>query len=239
MGDITYLALKALFRPFRYELVNPEDFPADVGKRPYVFVSNHLGVDGAIALFSTIPARYSTWVISDTLDKDMAYKPIYHDFVEPNLGISGKSGELLAKLISKISVPLINSIDTIPVYRNNGSIFETFKLTKEALNSNESVLILADDPEGKTDEETGIKRFLGGFAMLGDFYYRKNGERLPFLPIAVERTSKKMRIGQPLYYQNGNSGNGKSKREAAAELADTIETKVKEMYLGLRDGRGE
>ena len=75
------------------------------------------------------------------------------------------------------------------------------ELSLEALEKGESLLICPDrDYAGEEDQTGEIYR---GFFQLERSYFRKTGKHLPFVPLRCDKDQKILRIGRPLYFQNG------------------------------------
>ena len=101
MKDVTYRLIAWLFESFLWggELIGGENLL----EGPSVFVSNHLGAMGPIAVVASLPIRVYPWVISDMVDSDKAAQYLNQDFVEPQLHLSPPFNTWVAKGIAKIS----------------------------------------------------------------------------------------------------------------------------------------
>jgi 1-acyl-sn-glycerol-3-phosphate acyltransferase len=228
MADAIYRLVRAVFAPFRYELLGLENLEGK--EAPCVFVSNHLKEVGPIQVMASFPVRLHPWAISDMMEYETAPAYLQKDFTGPTLGLNGRAGIALSTIISKLSVPLIRELGGIPVYRTNGFLRKTFELSIEALAEGKDILIFPEDPKGEPDPETGIKPFLPGFAVLAHLYSQRfrAEEQLGFYPIAVEATSKTIMIGKRELYDSSLE-----KTEAIQKFTLGLESRVREMYASL------
>jgi hypothetical protein len=115
MKDPTYRWIAWIFEAFLWggELVGDENLL----EGPAVFVSNHLGAVGPIAVLACLPVRVYPWVISDMLDNDKSAAYLNQDFVERQLHLAPPFSLSVAKAISKISVRLLRSAGCVPVWQ--------------------------------------------------------------------------------------------------------------------------
>jgi hypothetical protein len=115
MKDPTYRWIAWIFEAFLWggELVGDENLL----EGPAVFVSNHLGAVGPIAVLACLPVRVYPWVISDMLDNDKSAAYLNQDFVERQLHLAPPFSLSVAKAISKISVRLLRSAGCVSVWQ--------------------------------------------------------------------------------------------------------------------------
>lgn len=146
------------------ELLNRENLPKEY---PVIFVSNHAGGLGAIAVASLLPVRLYPWVVSDMLDWDKAAGYLQMDFVEPQLQVHPSFSLKLSQLISLVSVRLLRAIDSIPVFSGEG-LRETYRLSIEYLIAGRSLLIFPEDPNGPLNDLFLMRPFKKGFVRLGE-----------------------------------------------------------------------
>jgi hypothetical protein len=202
MNDRAYRLIASLLDAFLWggELVGVENLPHS---GPVVFVANHLGALGPVAVIASLPVRVYPWVIADMLDREKAPNYIQQDFVEPQIHLQPPLSMWLAKQISKISVPLLRSARCVPVYQGEG-LLETFRLSVDLLVKGKSLLVFPEDPDQGKDVSSQMTPFKVGFTRLGEQYYARTARSLLFCPLAVHTESYRVRVGAPIAYNVNN-----------------------------------
>jgi hypothetical protein len=223
IDDATYRLIAWLFDAFLWggELTGEEN----LSEGPAVFVSNHLGALGPIAVIASLPVRVYPWVISDMLDDAGAAAYLNQDFVEPQLHLSPPFSMLVAKGISPISVPLLRAAGCIPVWQGEG-VYETFERSVELLAAGKSLLIFPEDPAKGIDLRFRMTPFKKGFARLGEMYYGCTGKSLRFYPLAVHADSYRVKLGRPIAYNSKNHPANERLR-----IKNVLESSIRDMYL--------
>lgn len=224
MNDATYRILSGLFDAFLWggELHGAENLP-EIG--PAVFVSNHLGAVGPIAVVASLPLRVHPWVVSDMMDWDKAADYLRMDFVEPQLHIPSPASTWVAKAISKISVRLLRSAGCIAVHQVD-HLHETYKQSVDLLAEGKFILVFPEDPSQEIDPDCQMTSFKKGFSRLGEYYYKRTGCSLPFYPLAVHRESYRVKVGKPVFFMPGNQIPYERLR-----IKNVMEASIQEMYL--------
>jgi 1-acyl-sn-glycerol-3-phosphate acyltransferase len=205
------------------ELLGSENLPA---RGPAVFVCNHLGALGPIAAYASIPFELHFWIHADMLDPLRAPDYLRLDFVEPQLHIPPPFSRWLAAAISKVHVPLLHAIGGIPVYQSVEQISQTFALSLEVLEGGGFLLIFPEDATRPADERSQMSPFKKGFARLGELYYERTRQRLPFYPLAVHPASLSVRLGPPIYFNPLNPPATERQR-----IKSALEHFICEMYI--------
>ena len=225
MKDSTYRLIAWLFDAMLWggELVGNEALPDG----PVVFVSNHLGAVGPIAVISSLPVRVYPWVVSDMLDKDKAAAYLKQDFVEPQLHLSPPLSSWVSDGIAKISVRLLASAGCIPVWQGE-QVRETFEQSVQLLSEGKSLLIFPEDPSKEVDPQYKMTPFYKGFARLGELYFEQTARPLRFFPLAVHLGSYRVKIGAPIAYNSKNPAANERLR-----IKNVLEASIREMYLDM------
>ncbi len=205
------------------DLLGDENLPE---KGPAVFVSNHLGAVGPIAVGGAVPRMMHAWIHADTLDPLLAADYVRRDFVEPQLHIPPPISAWLAKGISKIHVPLLRAAGGIPVYHTTEGLYETYRLSVDVLAAGKYLLIFPEDPDQPIDPRYQMTPFKKGFTRLGELYYERTRQVLPFYPLAVHAETRTVRVGKPIRYNYLN--NPASERQRIKNL---LEQNIQAMYL--------
>ena len=225
MNDTTYRLIAWLFDAFLWggELVGDEN----LAKGPSVFVSNHLGAVGPIAVVASLPMRVYPWVISEMMDHDQTAAYLNQDFVEPQLHLKPPFSMWVAKGISKISLRLLSSAGCVPVWQGE-RLYETFEQSVDLLVAGKSLLIFPEDPSEAADPKYRMTPFKKGFARLGEMYYERTHRALRFYPLAVHLDSYRVKVGQPIAYNSKNPVANERLR-----IKNVLEASIREMYLNM------
>lgn len=205
------------------ELTGEEFLPE---RGPAVFVSNHLGALGPIAVGASVPFYLYAWVIADMLDEALAPDYLNKDFVEPQLHVPPPFSRPLAKVITKLSIPLLRSIGCIPVHHTTEGLLETYRLTVEVLEAGNFVLIFPEDPAQPPDPLTKMTPFKKGFTRLGELYFERTRRVLDFYPLAVHARSRTVRVGQPTRFNPYTNPVGERVR-----IKRVLENSIRNMVL--------
>jgi len=225
MKDSTYRLIAWLFEAFLWggEIIGDENLV----EGPAVFVSNHLGAVGPIAVIASLPVRVYPWVISDMLDSDKAPDYLNQDFVQRQLHLTSPFGLWLAKGISKISIRLLRSAGCVPVWRGK-KLYETFERSVDLLAECKSLLIFPEDPSKEINPQFRMTPFKKGFARLGEMYYERTGRPLRFYPLAVHLDTYRVMVGAPIAYNSKNPAVNERLR-----IKNVLEASIRKMYLDM------
>ena len=210
------------------EMVGEENLPRG---GPAVFIANHLEAVGPIAAYCSIPLRLYAWTVADMVDEKKAAAWLQWDFVERTLELKPPVSAWVAKGLSKISVPLLRSLDCIPVYRGDcDRLTDTLRLSMDVLRQGKSLLIFPEDNRLPADPVTGMKPFQHSFARLGEMYYDETGDRLKFYPVAIHPEGYLM-VGKVATF-NPNYAAGQERHR----LMYLMNNAIIEMYMQLEGG---
>jgi len=231
MNDQLYWRIAWVFRELVWggDLIGEENLPE---RGPGVFVANHLGALGPIAVTTSLPVRLYPWIHADMLDPQRAPDYLRQDFVEPQLRISPPLSYPIAWVISKLHVPFLRSLGCIPVYQTPYAMQETFRISLERLKASQFLLIFPEDAKRATDPRTRMSPFKKGFARLGELYFEQVQQSLSFYPVAVHPPSLTVRLGHPIRYNPLNNPFQEQLR-----ITTYLEETIVEMYLQAEAGR--
>lgn len=227
MNDTAYFFIVKLLNLLLWdgELLGVEN----LGEGPAVFVANHLGAKGPIGVVCTMPVRIYPWIHHETIDKERAPDYVRLDFVEKELKLKPPISIVVSKIICRISVPLLLSINPVPVYYNRLGMEETFQHSLELLLDHKYLFITPEDPSLEPDPMTGIRPFMKGFIRLGELYADRTNLRLPFYPLTVHETGLVI-IDKPLLYNPNNES-----RKERLRLVHLLEATIKNRYRELSE----
>jgi len=205
-----------------------ENLPA---RGPAVFIANHLGPRGPIGAVCSIPRRLYPWIVSDMVEAAQAAAYLRKDFVEPRLGLKPPTSITFSQALAKITVPLLRSLGCVPVYKGYEQMRQTWALSLGLLLRGKYLLIFPEDATLPPDPLTGFNSFQRAFARLGEIYYERTRQCLPFYPVAVHG-SHRVRVGEPIRYSPLNPPGVERSR-----LRNLIEAAIRRMYLDM-EGEG-
>jgi len=226
MNDALYRFITGTLDAFLWggELIGEENLPE---KGPAIFIANHLGPLGPIGSVCSLPQRLYPWIISNMVDPDQAADWLQVDFTEKTLKLQPPASKTLAKLLSKITVPLLSNLGCIPVYHGYEKMQKTWTISLPLLLEGHFLLICPEDPELPADPMTHMTPFQKSFARLAEMYYEKTRKRLAFYPVAVHG-SHRLKVGAPIFFNPLNPVGIERHR-----LKDWLEETVARMYLEL------
>lgn len=225
MNDLLYSFVVRIIRQiyWRKAPLSSECLPRS---GPAVFICNHHENLGPLGAVCALDVRLFPWIIADMLDHQRAANYLRLDFVEPSLKLKPPFSQVLAWVISLISVPLLQAMGCIAVNRSNyPDVLRSLRTTIEILKQNKIVLIFPEEPNLEADPHTKMRPFMKGFTRLGELFFQETGQKLRFYPIAIHG-SKKVMLGEPLEFNPANLPTHERLR-----LRDGLESKIIDMYL--------
>jgi len=227
MKNLLYRFVSAGLQHFIWggEIAGEENLPE---KGPAVLVANHLGALGPIAAAASVPRRLYPWVISAMMDAKLAPEYLRWDFVERELHLARPFSLWLAALIAKISVPLMNQLECIPVYPDSNGLQITFERSVDVLVREGFLLVFPEDPNRPMDERLKMTPFKKGFVRLGELYFQRTRKVLRFYPLAVHDGMRVVQIGKPIAYNPYAPPVNERIR-----IKNVLEKMIHEMYLEL------
>ncbi len=215
-----------LLSSFSYDVTGLENIQTP---GPAIYISNHLGPTGPIESILSIPIRFYPWGIAEMSDPERAPKYLYDDFVHPVLHLGGKPGLMFATFLTKISIPLFNSIGVVPIDRFGGWTADGFRQSLHLLHEGKNLLIFPENSIAPMDSETSMRPFMPGFATLCSLYQKGTSFALPVYPMAVHSGAETVTIGKAEYFHP------LGKHHQAIEAFNLhIEGRVRELYLELK-----
>jgi hypothetical protein len=165
-------------------------------------------------------------MIADIVDKDLAPAYFQMDLVERQLHFKPPLSRWISQVMSKINVPFLAAVGSIPVYRGDyEGIRKTLEMSMDVLREGKYIMIFPENPFLPADPLTKMNPFMHSFARLGEIYYKETGKCLEFYPLAVH-PKKYVVVGKPVAF-NPLIPAGQERRR----LCDLLETSVKALYL--------
>jgi hypothetical protein len=169
------------------------------------------------------------------VDPVLAPDYIRVDFVEPRLKLTPPFSRKFSKALTRITVPLIKSIQGIPAYLGGQELlFETLEKSLAFLQEGKCLLVFPEYAILGSDSMIKFYPFQKTVFRLGEMYYEATRQRLGFYPVAVHE-SHKIKVGPPFLY----SPLAQPVKERL-RLKNLLEGAVHQLYLELdRDNRPE
>lgn len=211
---------------FRCKLRNADHIITD-DDNPLVFLCNHGEFYGPMACKMYIPVPIRAWAISSMMnDKRAVTKYIYENTTSRQKGMPEFEKRILAKMAAWLSVNVMGQLECIPVYRDSPlKLRETFRITMEAMEAGDNILIFPENPENKYPSE-GIGELSPGFVMLADIYWKKKAKRLRMLPMYTDKNRRLITFGNIIEYNPENNLKDETQRivsETTAQIRSIAE----------------
>ncbi len=195
------------------------DFDVVDPSGPSIFVANHQGSYGPIALMLFLPFSAYPWVTHEIVDRTRAANYIEYDFVRKELSLAPPLSTWLARLIGRVCVVLMQSLQAIAVYRGSRRISTTIAESCRYLDAGRWLLVFPEISDEAYNET--LDRFDTGFVAIARRYFELNGRCVRFYPVAVSRRRDQVRFAPPIHYRPAN-GYRHERDRIVAELQETI-----------------
>ena len=189
---------------FRCKLVNQDHIITD-DVNPLVFLCNHGEFYGPMACKIYVPVPIRAWANATMMfDKKSVAQYIYDNTTSHQEGMPEFEKRILARMAAWLSVNVMGQLECIPVYKESPlKLRETFRLTLEAMEAGDNILIFPENPEQKYPRE-GIGDLSPGFVMLADIYWKRKGKKLRMLPMYADKKHRKIIFGDVFEYNPDN-----------------------------------
>jgi hypothetical protein len=198
INDWTYFRFVHTLDAFLWggELIGEENLP-EAG--PAVFISNHLGPTGPIAVICSIPLRLYPWVIADMMIQEKAAQYLNWDFVERTLKLKPPLSLKVASLLSRLTVPMLASFGGVPAFQGYEDIHGALEKSIELLAEGKCIFICPENNKLPMDSATQMTPFKKGFARLGELFHARTNQCLNFYPVTVHE-SRKIVVEKPIIF---------------------------------------
>ena len=111
----------------------------------------------------------------------------------------------VARFLGWLSVNVMSQLESIPVYRDSPlKLRETFRLSIEAMEAGDNLLIFPENPEHKYETQ-GIGELSPGFVMLADVYWKRKKKRMRMLPMYADKSRRTITFGEIIVYDPENN----------------------------------
>jgi len=198
------------------------------GDGPAIFIGNHAESLGPIGCVSMLPLRLYPWIRPEMLNLRTNRDYMRANFIEKELHLKPPLSSLAAQALSRVVVPLLNGIGSIPAFQQNHlmEIGDTVEQSMTHLRQGHYLLVFPEVPEWESDPKTGIRRFSYSVLWLAELYGRETGKPLPFYPVCIHPTHQ-IRLGQAVLLGEQEVASQAQKRM----WIGLLERSIQEMYL--------
>ena len=224
--------LIVLLRPLYYHKVLGTSNIADYEDGTMILVCNHGEIYGPIVANLYIPISFRPWVLAHMMDREAIVEHMYQGTMVRQKWIPNRLKKPLVRLVSPLLQWIFESIESIPVYRggNPRALVKTFRLTIEALQAGDNILLFPENGESRTDGgkgyvQEGVGRLYTGFAMIAPAYYKKTGKQAVFVPVYASKRLRTLTIGNGILYNPNAPANDEKLR-----IVDALLTDMQAMY---------
>ncbi|MGN0819346.1 MAG: glycosyltransferase family 2 protein [Christensenellaceae bacterium] len=201
--DGKFWGLYSKFVRFMYNL-GTKPYTSLVARDPYgaVYVCRHLNMHGPLTTASKLGFDCHMMIFSVFT----TFKECFTHFRDYNFMTVKKMhripSTILAFAMACFLVPLIKSMDGIPVYRKNTKSIITLKKSLKFLEMHENIILFPDiEYTADADKESDI---YSGFLLLEKMYYKKTGRHLRFIPLVIDDENRVIIEKPPIRFRNGD-----------------------------------
>ncbi len=195
-----------LLRPFYYHKVLGRENLAGYRDGDMILVSNHGELYGPIVCNLYLPISFRPWTISELLDAENMAQYTYDGMAVRQKWCPDFLKMPLTKLGCNFLLWILKSLEAIPVYRKHPhELMKTFRLTVEAMQAGDNILLFPEDGEDHAPHERGyvlegIGKLYTGFAMIAPAYYAKTKRRAVFIPVYASKALRTLTLGKGIVY---------------------------------------
>lgn len=193
-----------------------------IKKESSVFVCNHSGIHGPIAMELFFPYEFRPWVISDMVSRKLCRIYMERELFSNVPLVAKPFCKLLVGVIEPVVLWIMREVNAIPVYKGTRKIMKTLDISVDALVEGSNVAIFLDFLDNAESNDWSNN---SGFVHLAKDYYSKCGKIIHFYPVHIDRKRRKISIGTPIAYIPQNSLK-EEKERVMAILAETIRTRA-------------
>lgn len=193
MYQILMALMKIIMR--RYTVDGTENIQDSGGA---VFVCNHAGSFGPLAMGLYFPLKFKPWVIYRAMTPGLCRVQLEKDLFGDCRSIFKPLCRLSALIIEPPCLWVMRKMKAIPVYRGKNEIFTTFRQSCETLLDGYNIVLFPEKDE--LVYQRHLKDFYSGFVHLARKYFKENGKALLFYPVYIDKEIRKISIGKPAVY---------------------------------------
>lgn len=219
-----------LYKAIRAYLVRSLEVRYRIGKdEPTIFIANHEQSYGPVTAMASLPSRVIPWVTHQITDRKLCPAYIEDDFVRPEVRVSPPLSTLLAQIIGRICVGIMEDLKAVPVYKQSRRVVETIRASVRYLEQGRKLLIFPEIANIPFNDI--ICQFDTGFVGVARALFEKTRRVVTFLPIAVNRHLRALRVGEPVTFNPERAYHDERERIRA-----TLMESICEMYREMEGG---
>ena len=170
--------------------------------QPCVFLCRHKNMQGPIYSMSHLWPQCRPWILYPFCDRKEFARQMYGYTLTTRLGWPKWIARPAAPFFAFFVVPLITAMRSIPVYRHDGRIRETFRQSLQALEAGDNLMIYPDIEY--TSRSDTVSDVYDGFFMLERLYFRKTDRHIPFVPVHIDMNERSIRYGEAVLFGDGD-----------------------------------
>ncbi|MFH1879664.1 MAG: hypothetical protein ABIK64_02585, partial [Bacillota bacterium] len=201
-----------------------------------VLVCNHGEVYGPVAATLHMPVSFRSWSISEMMDRDIIVDYLYRNTAMRQDWCPDFLKMPLTKMFARFFLWAFQSMESIPVYHGNPrALMKTFRLTIEAMQAGDNLLIFPERGDtakpgerGYVDE--GIGDLHTGFALIAPALYAKAKKIAVFVPTYASKKLKTLTFGEGIVYNPDAPANDEKMR-----IVDTLQKRIEAMAENERE----
>ncbi|WP_277631529.1 hypothetical protein [Atopococcus tabaci] len=188
-------------------------------EEPIVYVAHHQNMKGPVTVLAWLTQPVRTWVFSVFLDQKECFNHYMDYTFTQRFGWPRALAKLVVWPLSFFITDLMKSGKAIPVYRKSKKVMHTMKLSVEALQKGENILVFPDVDYQSDSEEVG--EIYEGFLFVEKYYHRKTGKHVAFVPLYADSHTQTIRAGEIIRFKEEASF-----VEQRAEVAEQIQAEL-------------
>lgn len=218
-----------LYKAVRAYLVKSLEVPRSIDDEAVViFIANHEQSYGPVTAMASLPKPVVPWVTHEITDRKLCPAYIEDDFVRPEVGVNPPLSTIIARVIGRLCVGIMHDLKAVPVYKQSRRIAETIRASVRDLEQGRRILIFPEMPNLPFNDI--ICQFDSGFVGVARALFEKTRKVATFLPVAVNRRLRSLRLGDPVRFNPGRSYHAERNR-----IRETLMESICEMYRDMEE----
>lgn len=197
VGKNFYRFVRGIIRTFTRPMKIEWETPFSGG--PCVFVPNHLGAAGPIAMCAHFPLIdvCHPWINAPVMDRKQM-----PDYVRTDLWWNHDSvfhpllNALVPPLAAALVPPVMNGAGGVPVYRDM-SVLKTFRTSIDILKKGENLIIFPEKMSGYGEYNAEMNT---GWLFLADMWYKATGKPLAMYPVFINTKERLFHVAAPILW---------------------------------------
>jgi hypothetical protein len=178
-----------------------EGLEPGMGERASIFVANHAGSFGPLAMSLRFPLRLYPWVLGEVTERGSCARYVEADFVRAELGLGRPLSRGISLAIELVCVPMMRYLEAIPVFRGSRRLERTFERSRDYLLSGRSLLIFPEMIDEAYNEE--LNRLDLGFLEILGRAHLSSAKPIEIYPAYVDRKRRRIRVGPAVAFDLG------------------------------------